>query len=79
MVEGGHQKQKKNDSPCGLIVRTETATQRDEISDSAGRSSANSERVRIRRARKSDAAAIELLIRESFREYESAYTPEALL
>jgi ribosomal protein S18 acetylase RimI-like enzyme len=33
--------------------------------------------VRIRRAKKSDAAAIELLLRESFREYESAYTPEA--
>jgi N-acetylglutamate synthase-like GNAT family acetyltransferase len=33
--------------------------------------------VRIRRARKSDAAAIESLLRESFREYERAYTPEA--
>jgi putative acetyltransferase len=33
--------------------------------------------VRIRRAKKSDSAAIELLLRESFREYESAYTPEA--
>jgi GNAT superfamily N-acetyltransferase len=33
--------------------------------------------VRIRRARQCDSAAIELLIRESFREYESAYTPEA--
>src|SRR4029450_11584354 len=33
--------------------------------------------VRIRRAKESDSAAIELLIRESFREYESAYTLEA--
>jgi hypothetical protein len=33
--------------------------------------------VRIGRARQCDSAAIELLIRESFREYESAYTPEA--
>jgi putative acetyltransferase len=33
--------------------------------------------VRIRRARRSDAAAIEFLIRESFREHEPAYTPEA--
>ncbi len=33
--------------------------------------------VRIRKARKCDATAIELLIRESFREYERAYTAEA--
>jgi GNAT superfamily N-acetyltransferase len=33
--------------------------------------------VRIRRAKQCDCAAIELLIRESFREHESAYTPEA--
>ncbi|PYL23960.1 MAG: hypothetical protein DMF44_06545 [Verrucomicrobia bacterium] len=33
--------------------------------------------VRIRRARRSESAAIESLLRESFREYEQAYTPEA--
>jgi len=33
--------------------------------------------VQIRRAKRRDAAAIELLIRESFREHEPAYTPEA--
>jgi ribosomal protein S18 acetylase RimI-like enzyme len=33
--------------------------------------------VQIRRANQRDAAAIELLIRESFREHEPAYTPEA--
>jgi ribosomal protein S18 acetylase RimI-like enzyme len=33
--------------------------------------------VEIRRANQRDAAAIELLIRESFREHEPAYTPEA--
>jgi GNAT superfamily N-acetyltransferase len=33
--------------------------------------------VHIRRAKQRDAAAIELLIRESFREHEPAYTPEA--
>jgi len=33
--------------------------------------------VRIRRAKRCDSAAIELLLRESFREYEPAYTPEA--
>jgi hypothetical protein len=33
--------------------------------------------VHIRRAKQRDAAATELLIRESFREHEPAYTPEA--
>jgi hypothetical protein len=33
--------------------------------------------VEIRRANQRDAAAIELLIRESFHEHEPAYTPEA--
>jgi GNAT superfamily N-acetyltransferase len=33
--------------------------------------------VWIRRARRSESAAIESLLRESFREYEQAYTPEA--
>src|SRR5262249_31725558 len=33
--------------------------------------------VEVRRARQRDAAAIELLIRQSFREHEPAYTPEA--
>ena len=33
--------------------------------------------VRIRRAKQNDSAAIELLLRESFREYERAYTPKA--
>lgn len=33
--------------------------------------------VRIRRAKQRDSAAIESLLRESFREYERAYTPEA--
>jgi ribosomal protein S18 acetylase RimI-like enzyme len=33
--------------------------------------------ARIRRANQCDAEAIELLIRESFREHEPAYTPEA--
>jgi putative acetyltransferase len=33
--------------------------------------------VRIRRAKQRDAEAIESLIHESFREYESAYSPEA--
>jgi len=33
--------------------------------------------VRIRRAKQCDSAVIELLIRESFSEHESAYTPEA--
>jgi ribosomal protein S18 acetylase RimI-like enzyme len=33
--------------------------------------------VRIRRAKQRDSSAIELLLRESFREYERAYTPEA--
>jgi putative acetyltransferase len=33
--------------------------------------------VRIRRAKQRDSSAIELLLRESFCEYEQAYTPEA--
>jgi GNAT superfamily N-acetyltransferase len=33
--------------------------------------------IRVRKAKHDDAAAIELLLYESFREYERAYTPEA--
>jgi hypothetical protein len=33
--------------------------------------------VRIRRAKRSDAAAIVSLVRKSFREHKAAYTPEA--
>src|SRR5437667_12899938 len=33
--------------------------------------------VRIRKAKQGDSAAIELLLRESFREYKPAYTPQA--